>query len=66
MKVLLNQAARCIYCQSLGSIKNGGIFILGKFICSKCEQKIVQLSCDAQDYTYYVNGLKKIWCCLGD
>nr|WP_238480820.1 sigma factor G inhibitor Gin [Desulforadius tongensis] len=39
---------------------------MGKFICSKCEQKIVQLSCDAQDYTYYVNGLKKIWCCLGD
>ncbi|MTI82076.1 MAG: sigma-G inhibitor, Gin [Firmicutes bacterium] len=63
---MTNHKNVCIYCKSIGNKNNGGIEILGMYICQKCEHEITKIDCDAENYLYYVNGLKKVWCCLLD
>ncbi|MBO8138223.1 MAG: sigma-G inhibitor, Gin [Desulfotomaculum sp.] len=62
----MNKTAACIYCKKLGKAQRDGINILGNFICSTCEEKMINTKCCSTNYIYYINGLKKIWRCLGD
>jgi len=38
-----------------------GIMIGGKFICSTCEEDIVNISCHDEGYYHVLNSLKRIW-----
>lgn len=54
----------CIYCHTIWDQNSKGIFIMGKYICHDCEQKLIHSNCDQPEYEYYISGLKKIWRCL--
>ncbi|SHF11740.1 Inhibitor of sigma-G Gin [Desulforamulus putei DSM 12395] len=61
--MIVKEMPECILCRSVLHEKNAGIIILGKGICSVCEQKITDLAWDDPDYDTYISGLKKIWRC---
>ncbi len=48
----------CLVCEETDQ---EGIIILGSFICSDCEKRIVETSVDHEDYYGYLSKLKKIW-----
>ncbi|MDO7788117.1 sigma factor G inhibitor Gin [Desulforamulus aquiferis] len=61
----MKQKVECILCgEKLRPHQYGAaVVILGSIICSGCEKRIVNLTCDDPDYEVYSRGLKKIWCC---
>ncbi|ABO48606.1 hypothetical protein Dred_0056 [Desulforamulus reducens MI-1] len=59
--VLMQEKSKCVLCKAAVQETNIGIRILGKYICTSCEQKIINLSWDDPDYEAYKSGLKKIW-----
>lgn len=49
---------RCIFCEELHT---EGIHLRGKFICSTCEQELLNTQVDEPAYQTYKEGLKLIW-----
>lgn len=52
------KSSMCIICDET---QQEGIIILGSFICSHCERKIVETSVEQEDYCSYFPKIKKIW-----
>lgn len=49
---------RCIFCEELHP---EGILLRGKFICSQCENELLNTQVDEPAYQTYKEGLKLIW-----
>lgn len=49
---------RCIFCEE---VHTEGIHLRGKFICSKCENELLNTPVDEPAYQNYKEGLKIIW-----
>ena len=52
------QIMKCCVC---GKMSKANLLILGKNICLRCEDKIVQMEAGDKNYKYYKNGLKKLF-----
>jgi hypothetical protein len=52
------QIMKCCIC---GKITKVHLLILGKNICSDCENKIVQIKAEDKNYQDYQNRLKKLF-----
>lgn len=46
----------CIICRKP---LESGIIIYGKVICSNCERRLIEASCDTDFYNYYKDSIKK-------
>lgn len=55
---LMIQIMKCCIC---GKITKVHLLILGKNICSDCENKIVQIKAEDKNYQDYQNRLKKLF-----
>lgn len=47
----------CLVCEET---KENGIHICNQFICTSCEEKLVQTDTDDERYGYYLEKLRKI------
>ena len=48
----------CMICECAGS---NGIHILSQFICSDCEEEIVNTSVEDDLYIYFVERMRAVW-----
>lgn len=55
---------RCLFC-GREDVLADGLLLLGRSICGDCEKNIVNSGCCDLVYSFYINGLKKIWRCAG-
>jgi len=53
----MNQMQRCSICKEVKPIN---LFILGNYICSDCEQKIIKAKVGQKRYNMIMKSLKKI------
>ncbi|ACV61060.1 conserved hypothetical protein [Desulfofarcimen acetoxidans DSM 771] len=54
---------KCICCNKEKITGYNGVMINKKYICEDCEKQIKTIKIDDPKYNFYINGLKKIWCC---
>lgn len=47
----------CLICDE---IKHDGIHILGWFLCSSCEQKLIKTETNDASYAFYLKKLRKL------